>query len=84
MKRFSIRATESNSLQEVFLSSITPELDGSSGKFRAPKKFKLITPSNDLEAVSAFLLMHSHSAHTHRAYEKELTSLHNCPHMEPG
>lgn len=84
MKRFSIRATESNSLQEVFLSSITPELDGSSGKFRAPKKFKLITPSNDLEAVSAFLLMHSHSAHTHRAYEKELTRLHMWAVMKAG
>ncbi|MFA7349594.1 MAG: hypothetical protein WC009_02440 [Methylotenera sp.] len=84
MKRFSIRATESNSLQEVFLSSITPELDGSSGKFRAPKKFKLITPSNDFEAVSAFLLMHSHSAHTHRAYEKELTRLHMWAVMKAG
>lgn len=84
MKPYSIRATELNSLQEFFLSSITPELDGSSGKFRAPKKFKLITPSNDFEAVAAFLQMHSHSAHTHRAYEKELTRLHMWAVMKAG
>lgn len=84
MKRFSTRANESDSFQGVFLSSITPELDGSLGKFRAPKRYKLITPSNDLEAVSAFLLTHSHSAQTYRAYEKELTRLHMWAVMKAG
>ncbi|MDP3608070.1 MAG: hypothetical protein Q8R74_03250 [Methylophilus sp.] len=84
MKRFSIRDAKSNSFQEVFLSSITPELNGSSGRFRAPKKYKLITPSNDFEAISAFLLMHSHSANTFRAYEKQLTRLHMWAVMKAG
>ncbi len=64
--------------------TITPELDGSSGKFRAPKKYKLITPSNDFEAVSAFLQMHSHCDHTYRLYEKELTRLHMWAVMKAG
>ncbi|MEO6118165.1 MAG: hypothetical protein ABIP37_03740 [Methylotenera sp.] len=84
MKRCLIRTTESNSFHEVFLSSITPELDGSFGKFRAPKKYKLITPANDLEAVSAFLLKHSHSPQTYRTYEKELTRLHMWAVMKAG
>lgn len=49
MRRFLIRSNEPNSFQEAFLSSLTPELDGSSGKFRAPKKYMAGSAARGME-----------------------------------
>lgn len=84
MKRISKKENESNSFHEIFYSILTAELDGSLGKYRAPQEFKLIAPSNDVEAVTLFLKMHSQNAHTYRVYEREITRLHMWAVMKAG
>lgn len=46
-------------------------LDGSSGKFRAPTERCLLSATNDLEAIKAWLDQHAPQQHTWRSYRRE-------------
>ncbi len=50
------------------------EVDGSHGKFRAPRAACLLNASNDYEAIQSWLSLHE-SAATQRAYRKEAERL---------
>jgi site-specific recombinase XerD len=50
------------------------EIDGSQGKFRAPRETCVLTADNDYEAVQAWLSLHESPA-TQRAYRKEAERL---------
>lgn len=50
------------------------EVDGSQGKFRAPRETCVLTADNDYEAVQAWLSLHESPA-TQRAYRKEAERL---------
>ncbi|MEX3639670.1 phage integrase family protein [Paraburkholderia sp. BR14320] len=51
-----------------------PELDGSRGRFRAPRRACLLNARNDYEAVLAWLALHE-APHTARAYRREAERL---------
>lgn len=51
-----------------------PELDGSRGRFRAPRRACLLNASNDYDAVDAWLALHE-APHTVRAYRREAERL---------
>ncbi|MFM0030717.1 phage integrase family protein [Paraburkholderia madseniana] len=54
---------------------VLPEdLDGSRGRFRAPRDACLLSAGNDYEALQSWLSLHE-SADTHRAYRKEAERL---------
>lgn len=50
------------------------EVDGSQGRFRAPRESCTLTADNDYEAVQAWLALHESPA-THRTYRKEAERL---------
>jgi len=54
--------------------SLPPEVDGSHGSFRAPRRTCTLNATNDYEAVQAWLSLHE-SAATQRAYRKEAERL---------
>ncbi|SKC93228.1 phage integrase family protein [Paraburkholderia hospita] len=51
-----------------------PQLDGSHGRFRAPRRACLLNASDDYEAVQAWLALHE-APHTVRAYRREAERL---------
>ncbi|ADG18138.1 integrase family protein [Paraburkholderia atlantica] len=51
-----------------------PGLDGSRGRFRAPRRACLLNARNDYEAVQAWLALHE-APHTARAYRREAERL---------
>jgi site-specific recombinase XerD len=51
-----------------------PDLDGSRGRFRAPRRACLLNARNDYEAVQAWLALHE-APHTVRAYRREAERL---------
>jgi integrase len=51
-----------------------PRLDGSNGRFRAPRRACLLNARNDFEAVQAWLALHE-APHTARAYRREAERL---------
>ncbi|REG49095.1 site-specific recombinase XerD [Paraburkholderia sp. BL6669N2] len=51
-----------------------PELDGSHGRFRAPRRGCLLNARNDYEAAHAWLALHE-APHTARAYRREAERL---------
>ncbi|MDH6148246.1 MULTISPECIES: phage integrase family protein [Paraburkholderia] len=51
-----------------------PELDGSRGRFRAPRRACLLNARNDYEALQAWLALHE-APHTVRAYRREAERL---------
>ncbi|WP_322003757.1 phage integrase family protein [Paraburkholderia tropica] len=56
------------------LASLPAELDGSQGRFRAPRETCSLAATTDAGAVSAWLALHE-SAHTVRAYRREAERL---------
>ncbi|WP_176081836.1 phage integrase family protein [Paraburkholderia tropica] len=56
------------------LASLPANLDGSQGRFRAPRETCGLAATTDAEAVAAWLAMHE-SAHTARAYRREAERL---------
>ncbi|SDH26287.1 Site-specific recombinase XerD [Paraburkholderia steynii] len=56
------------------LGSLPATLDGSQGRFRAPRETCGLAATNDLEAIAAWLGLHE-SAHTVRAYRREAERL---------
>ncbi|MCX5538078.1 tyrosine-type recombinase/integrase [Paraburkholderia sp. CNPSo 3076] len=51
-----------------------PDLDGSHGRFRAPRRACLLNARNDYEGVQAWLALHE-APHTARAYRREAERL---------
>ncbi|MFM0616368.1 phage integrase family protein [Paraburkholderia nemoris] len=56
------------------LASLPAALDGSQGRFRAPRETCGLTATNDAEAIAAWLALHD-SPHTGRAYRREAERL---------
>ncbi|OUL72772.1 phage integrase family protein [Paraburkholderia hospita] len=56
------------------LGSLPATLDGSQGRFRAPRETCGLAATNDLEAIAAWLGLHE-SAHTVRTYRREAERL---------
>lgn len=56
------------------LASLPKTLDGSQGRFRAPRETCGLAATNDAEAIAAWLALHE-SAHTVRAYRREAERL---------
>ncbi|WP_321927589.1 phage integrase family protein [Paraburkholderia guartelaensis] len=56
------------------LASLPATLDGSQGRFRAPRATCGLAATNDAEAIAAWLALHE-SAHTVRAYRREAERL---------
>lgn len=56
------------------LASLPAALDGSRGRFRAPRETCGLTATNDAEAIAAWLALHE-SPHTGRAYRREAERL---------
>jgi site-specific recombinase XerD len=56
------------------LASLPAALDGSQGRFRAPRETCSLAATNDAEAIAAWLGLHE-SAHTVRAYRREAERL---------
>ena len=63
------------SFRALFDQAITPETDGSTGRFRAPKDLKTTDADNDRDALSSFLNEYTKTPTTRRAYEKECERL---------
>ncbi|TDN63943.1 phage integrase family protein [Paraburkholderia sp. BL10I2N1] len=56
------------------LASLPAALDGSQGRYRAPRETCGLAATNDAEAIAAWLALHE-SAHTARAYRREAERL---------
>jgi site-specific recombinase XerD len=66
--------TEGQLLPAWSLASLPTALDGSRGRFRAPRETCGLAATNDVEAIGAWLALHE-SPHTARAYRREAERL---------
>jgi len=71
----SIAENEKVSFVQRLNDALTDELDGSNGRYRAPKELKSINADTDHAALAAFLTEYAKTPTTRRTYEKECERL---------